>query len=187
MTTSDGRPIHCHPSTLHRSMRSNLLNWLTLAVVLPAVWALASTAVAKEAAHEFLDKLRDRGYGEVTLDYLDYLKEHQLVPDDIAAEWDLYQARAWRLSVDEAFNPKEAAERREKAQSQLEQISEGASRLVLGRRGSWRMGHDVAERRAADFRPGPVDKGRRAKTKAERRAARRARRGQDRGSSWRST
>ena len=55
-------------------MRSNFLHWLTLVVVLPAACALASMAAAKEAAHEFLDKLRDRGYGEVTLDYLEYLK-----------------------------------------------------------------------------------------------------------------
>ncbi len=101
-------------------MRSNLSYWLTLAVVLPAAWALAGSATAKEAAHEFLDKLRERGYGEVTLDYLAYLKQNQLVPDDVAADWDLYESRAWRLAVGEAFNPKEAAERREKAQSQLE-------------------------------------------------------------------
>ncbi|HEY1786257.1 MAG TPA: hypothetical protein VGG30_11935 [Pirellulales bacterium] len=101
-------------------MRSNFFYRLTVAVVLPAAWALASTAVAKEAAHAFIDKLRERGYGEVTLDYLTYLKEHQLVPDDVAADWDLYESRAWRLSVGEAFNPKEVAERREKAQAQLE-------------------------------------------------------------------
>ncbi len=109
-------------STSHRSMRSNFLYWLTLAVVFPATWALASAAVAKEAAHEFLDKLRERGYGEVTLDYLAYLKQNQLVPDDIAADWDFYESRAWRLAIGEAFNPKEVAERREKAQSQLEKF-----------------------------------------------------------------
>ena len=101
-------------------MRSNFLYRLTAVVLLPAVWLLAATASAKEAAHKFLDKLRERGYGEVTLDYLDYLKQHQLVPDDVAADWDLYVSRAWRLAVGEAFNAKEVAERREKAQTQLE-------------------------------------------------------------------
>ncbi|HEX4143027.1 MAG TPA: hypothetical protein VHY91_05715 [Pirellulales bacterium] len=101
-------------------MRSNFLHWLGLAFVLPAAWAVASVAGAKEAAHEFLDRLRDRGYGEVTLDYLAYLKEHQLVPDDVESDWDLYQARAWRLAIAEAFNPTEVTERREKAQSLLE-------------------------------------------------------------------
>jgi hypothetical protein len=118
--TTMGRSTPTFPSSLHRGMRSNFLHWLTLAVVLPAAWALSSVAAGKEAAHEFLDKLRQRGYGEITLDYLDYLKEHQLVPDDIEANWDLYQSRAWRLAIGEAFNPKEVAERREKAQAQLD-------------------------------------------------------------------
>jgi cellulose synthase operon protein C len=104
------------PPILHRDMPNKLLCWLSLSVFL----AVASVATAKEAAHQFLEKLRVRGYGEVTLDYLDYLKQQNLVPADMTGDWDLYQARAWRLAIGEAFNAKEVAERREKAQGLLE-------------------------------------------------------------------
>ena len=69
MTTGRSTPT----STSHRNMRRNFLHWLTLAVVLSAACVLASAAAAKEAAHEFLDKLRERGYGEVALNELSTL------------------------------------------------------------------------------------------------------------------
>src|ERR1700729_3045882 len=97
-------------------MRITFFHWLAL----PLVLLLAASAGAKEAAQQFLEKLQARGYGETALDYLAYLKEHELVPEDMTADWDLWQSKAWRLAIAEAFNPKEVAERREKAQTLLE-------------------------------------------------------------------
>ncbi len=94
--------------------------WLVSLFGLSLVFALASAAPAKEEAEKFLDRLHDRGYGEVMLDYLDYLKQFNLLPEDVAANWDLYQSRGWRMSIGESFNEKEVEDRTTKAKTFLD-------------------------------------------------------------------
>ena len=160
-------------------MRSNFLHWLTLAVVLPAAWALASAAAAKEAAHEFLDKLRDRGYGEVTLDYLAYLKEHQLVPDDVDGRLGSLPIPGLAIGHRRSIQPQRSRRAAREGPNPARKISEGASRLGPGRRRSGPMGDDVAQRGSEAGRSGPGQQGPRAKGQAERRGPRGPRRRQD--------
>ena len=40
-----------------------------------------------------VQKLGEQGYGEVTCDYLEYLKAHHSVPEDVQKNWNLTQAR----------------------------------------------------------------------------------------------
>ncbi len=96
---------------------TRLLGWLSVASLL---LGLAPAAPAKEEAGKFLDELHRRGYGEVTIDYLDYLKQFNLLPEDVAANWDLYQSRGWRMAISEAFNEKEVEDRTAKARTFLD-------------------------------------------------------------------
>ena len=96
---------------------SRLLAWLFVAFLSLAVSPLAT---AKEEADKFLEKLHVQGYGEVMLDYLDYLKQFNLLPEDVAENWDLYQSRGWRMAISESFNPTEVEERTTKAKTFLD-------------------------------------------------------------------
>ncbi len=97
-------------------------HWLGCLFAVSLVLTLAPQAPAKEEADKFLEELHHRGYGEVTIDYLDFLKQSKLLPEDVAENWDLYQLRGWRMSISEAFNDKEAEERTTKAKAFLDKF-----------------------------------------------------------------
>ncbi len=97
-------------------------HWLSAGCFVGLLLALASPAGAKEEADRFLEELNRRGYGEVTLTYLDFLKQSNLLPEDVAENWDLYQSRGWRLAINEAFNDKEVEERTAKAKALLDKF-----------------------------------------------------------------
>ncbi len=108
---------------------------------------LAPAAMAKEEVDEFLEQLQDHGYGEVTLDYLGYLKETQQLPPDVTANLDLYQSRGWRMAIGEAFNDKEAEERTVKAKEFLD-------KYIKDHPGSPEVGEEVAEWGDMSFKSG---------------------------------
>ena len=141
---SAGPPVVILPQVIRHMKHSRWLAWL---FVVSLSLAFPAAGTAKEEADKFLDQLHRHGYGEVTLDYLDYLKQFNLLPEDVAENWDLYQARGWRMAITESFNEKEVEERTTKAKTFLD-------KFIKGHPESADVGEEVSEWGDMSFKAG---------------------------------
>lgn len=95
--------------------------WLFFTAALAAGLATQS-GWGKDQSVEFLRQVRQKGYGEVALDFLDQLQKSNQVPAELKETWDLEMHYALKASVGEAYQAKERADRQQRAQEHLDKF-----------------------------------------------------------------
>jgi hypothetical protein len=84
-------------------MWQRLTRFIGIAVVLVA-GAFAANVKAEEDFIEFLRGLHGRGHGELSVYYLNQIKERPDLPDEVKTTWDLEMARSLRIAANETPN-----------------------------------------------------------------------------------
>lgn len=74
--------ISCHSHNV-RALR--LRHWFALAAATVISWTAANPLIAKEEPEIFLAELRDRGYFDVAIDYLESITKTDLVSEEFKA------------------------------------------------------------------------------------------------------
>ena len=59
---------------------------------------------AEEPFHDFLHGLQEEGYGELSMLYLDQIRDRPSLPDDLKTTWDLEMATSLRVAAEETPN-----------------------------------------------------------------------------------
>lgn len=70
-----------------------------------------SSAIAAEPYREFLQKLQESGYGEMSLEYIDQLAARADIPVDFKQTLDLERSKSLRIAAGEAYNAEQRAQR----------------------------------------------------------------------------
>ena len=81
--------------------RLSRLGWGSACLVLGL---LVGSACAQEPFHEFLNGLHEEGYGELSMLYLEQIKERPSLPEDLKTTWDLEMATSLRIAAAETPN-----------------------------------------------------------------------------------
>ena len=81
--------------------RLSRLGWGLACLVLGL---LVGSACAQEPFHEFLNGLHEEGYGELSMLYLEQIKERPSLPEDLKTTWDLEMATSLRVAAAETPN-----------------------------------------------------------------------------------
>ena len=81
--------------------RLSRLGWCSACLVLGL---LVSNGSAEEPFHDFLHGLQEEGYGEMSILYLEQIKERPSLPEDLKATWDLEMAASLRVAAEETPN-----------------------------------------------------------------------------------
>jgi tetratricopeptide (TPR) repeat protein len=115
------RPAPTRSACSAHTSRDRSWRW-RIACLAVGVVCGAVRASAEEPAEEFLRAAQDRGYGEVAVEYLEWLSAQKRLPKSLAETLDLELSRSYRIAVSESFNPAEAEARLAKAQAHLDKF-----------------------------------------------------------------
>lgn len=97
-------------------LRAGILSW--------CVVALSGAAWPAEEVRplEFVRALREKGYHEIAVDYLNMLKQQPSLSPEVAAVWDLEMSKCLRGAANRAINPKDFEDTMNNAQKHLDKF-----------------------------------------------------------------
>jgi len=97
-------------------LSAGLLSWCMV--------ALSGVAGPAEEVRplEFVRALREKGYHEIAVDYLNMLKQQPSLPPEVASVWDLEMSKSLRGAASRALNPKDFDDTMNNAQKHLDKF-----------------------------------------------------------------
>lgn len=90
------------------------------AVLIGAVFPVA--AFSADDARDFVKALREQGYGDLAVQYLERVSAEKQVPESLADVFDLERSASFRAAAKIAYNAEQAQSYRERAQQSLAQF-----------------------------------------------------------------
>ena len=104
-------------------MAMKILIRFTFALLGLVPLVLANRVTAAEVQPlEFIHAMEDKGYYEITAEYLNWLKSHPPMPAEVAPVWDLEMSKSLRGSAARAINPQEFEDSMNEAQKHLDKF-----------------------------------------------------------------
>ncbi len=100
--------------------------WIVVALHAPRVFAA-------EDPRAFLNALRDKGYGDTALQYLELLEKQQKVPPELQETMELEKSDCYRVAAKHAYSPR--------ATQKLLALQKATWRSLLKQTQTIRLGH----------------------------------------------